>query len=59
MGNQGKMARNLKFKTMNNIIFLKFSKTEDMHSKVRQNKVEENSYWRNYFIKTSSAIRFL
>ena len=44
MGNQGKMARNLKFKTMNNIIFLKFSKTEDMHSKVRQNKVEENSY---------------
>ena len=30
-----------------------FSKTEDMRSKVRQNKFGENGYCRHYFIKES------
>ena len=47
-----------KFKTMKNIHDMQlwgflFPRTEDMGSKVQQNKVGENGYCRNYFIKQS------
>ena len=59
MGNQGKMERNSnvckKFKTMKSIHDMQFwvfyfFKTKEMRSKVRQNKLGENGYCRNYFI---------
>ena len=47
MGNQGKMERNWKFKTMQSIhdmqfLVFYFTKKEDMRSKVRQNKFGNN-----------------
>ena len=41
-----------------NFRFFLFSKTEDMRSKVRQNKFGENGYCRNYFIKKSFCYTF-
>ena len=63
MGIQGKMETNSKVcvEVQNDekcsrcaIVGFLFSKTEDMCSKVRQKKVGENGYCRNYFIKQSS-----
>ena len=63
MGNQGKVQRNSKVckEVQNNekysryaILGCLFSKTEDMHSKVRKNKFSgQNGYCTNYFIKKS------
>ena len=69
MGNQGKMERNSKVcKEVQNdekyswyaILGFLFSKTEDMRSKVRQNKFGENGYCtcRNYFIEKSFCHTF-
>ena len=52
-----------KFKTLKSIhdmqfwVFL-FFKTEDIRSRLRQNKFEENGYCRNYFIKNSFCLTF-
>ena len=45
-------------KTTHVILGFSFSKTEDMRSKVRQNKFGENGYCRNYFIKRSFCHTF-
>lgn len=52
-----------KFKTMTSIHDMQFwdflfSKTEDIRSKVRQNKFGENGYCRNYFINKSFCHTF-
>ena len=67
MGNQGKMERNSKVcKEVQNyekysrhaILGFSFSKTEDMRTKVRQNKCGENGYCRNCLIKKSFCHTF-
>ena len=58
MGNQGKTCLTLcELKTKKSIHDMEFcfffTKTEDMRSKMGQNKVGENGYCRNYFIEQS------